>query len=223
MRQDSWPRFSGALSSDEQREFFVPFMHRADRERVRRRSGHISLQPLAVASKADASPVTEADRQTELALRRLIEQRYPHHACAARNSASAAAAPIAGCSIRSDGTRALHQPLLPVRIADRAGARRRGGVRSGARVHRSLRRRHCADRGTAAALALFSSRRQSAAGAGARVQPLARRHRAFELELGRARAERCGRHRSSGRGRPACTGPGGTASAISHSPPGAPT
>jgi len=35
---------------------------------------------LAVASKADASPVTLADRQTEQALRRRIQSRYPGHA-----------------------------------------------------------------------------------------------------------------------------------------------
>jgi histidinol phosphatase-like enzyme (inositol monophosphatase family) len=75
---DDWPRFSGALSGHEQREF-VPFLHRliASAFATIRR---YFLQPLAVESKADCSPVTPADRQTELELRALIGQRYPDHA-----------------------------------------------------------------------------------------------------------------------------------------------
>lgn len=36
-------------------------------------------QPLDVEAKADASPVTLADRNAEAAMRRVIEQRYPEH------------------------------------------------------------------------------------------------------------------------------------------------
>lgn len=36
-------------------------------------------QPYAVEAKADASPVTIADRESELALRAAIEANYPHH------------------------------------------------------------------------------------------------------------------------------------------------
>ena len=36
-------------------------------------------QPYTVEAKADASPVTIADRESEQALRAAIEARYPHH------------------------------------------------------------------------------------------------------------------------------------------------
>jgi histidinol phosphatase-like enzyme (inositol monophosphatase family) len=105
MRQDSWPRFSGALSSDEQREF-VPFMHRLIASAFATIRPYF-LQPLAVASKADASPVTEADRQTELALRRLIEQRYRHHAVRGEEFGERGGGPYRWVLDPIDGTRAF--------------------------------------------------------------------------------------------------------------------
>ena len=75
---DNWPRFSGLLSGAEQHEF-IPFVHRLIGS-VFATIRPYFLQPLAVESKTDRSPVTQADRQTELALRRLIDERYPHHA-----------------------------------------------------------------------------------------------------------------------------------------------
>lgn len=58
---------------------FVPFMHRL----IGAAFGVIRplfLTGTAVIDKADASPVTQADRGAEQALRALIERRYPDHA-----------------------------------------------------------------------------------------------------------------------------------------------
>lgn len=58
---------------------FVPFMHRligAAFSVIR----PLFLTGTAVIDKADASPVTQADRGAEQALRALIERRYPDHA-----------------------------------------------------------------------------------------------------------------------------------------------
>jgi len=74
----SWPRFSGVLARGEQQEF-VPFMHRMIATAFATIRPYF-LRPLAVESKTDASPVTQADRETELALRGLIERHYPGHA-----------------------------------------------------------------------------------------------------------------------------------------------
>jgi myo-inositol-1(or 4)-monophosphatase len=75
---DDWPRFSGTLSGDEQREF-IPFLHRLIACAFATIRPYF-LQPIAVESKANCSPVTQADRQTELELRALIERHYPDHA-----------------------------------------------------------------------------------------------------------------------------------------------
>jgi len=105
VKPDSWRRFSGTLSGDEQREF-VPFMHRLIASAFATIRPYF-LQPLAVASKADASPVTEADRQTELALRRLIDQRYPHHALRGEEYGERGGGPYRWVIDPIDGTRAF--------------------------------------------------------------------------------------------------------------------
>jgi myo-inositol-1(or 4)-monophosphatase len=71
-------RCSAPLDAAEQREF-VPFMH----ELITVAAGVIRplfMSGTAVIDKADASPVTQADRGAEQALRALIERRYPDHA-----------------------------------------------------------------------------------------------------------------------------------------------
>jgi len=73
-----WTRYSALLSADEQREF-VPFLH----ELIGRAFCVIRpffLTGARVHIKADASPVTAADRKAEAELRRHIEKRYPGHA-----------------------------------------------------------------------------------------------------------------------------------------------
>ena len=73
-----FPRFSAAADASELREF-VPFMHGliAAADAVIR---PLFLTGTTVIDKADASPVTQADRGAEQALRALIEHRYPDHA-----------------------------------------------------------------------------------------------------------------------------------------------
>lgn len=72
-----WPRYSAAISPAERREF-IPFMH------VLIGTAFAVIRPLfltgvAVDAKADASPVTAADRGAEAAMRREIERRFPRH------------------------------------------------------------------------------------------------------------------------------------------------
>jgi myo-inositol-1(or 4)-monophosphatase len=70
--------YSAALSAAEAQEF-VPFMH----ELIGVASSVIAplfMTGTAVIDKADASPVTQADRGAEEELRRRIEARYPDHA-----------------------------------------------------------------------------------------------------------------------------------------------
>jgi histidinol phosphatase-like enzyme (inositol monophosphatase family) len=71
-------RYSATLTPAEAREF-MPFMQSLVGV------ANAVIRPLfmtgtAVISKADASPVTQADRGAEAALRRAIEARYPDHA-----------------------------------------------------------------------------------------------------------------------------------------------
>jgi histidinol-phosphatase len=71
-------RYAGALSAAEVREF-VPVMHELIGV------AFAAIQPFflrgtRVITKQDASPVTRADRNAELALRRVLERRYPDHA-----------------------------------------------------------------------------------------------------------------------------------------------
>ncbi len=69
--------YTAALSPPEAREF-IPFMH----ELIGAAFGVIRgyfMTSTAVITKADASPVTQADRGAEQAMRALIERRYPGH------------------------------------------------------------------------------------------------------------------------------------------------
>jgi histidinol phosphatase-like enzyme (inositol monophosphatase family) len=70
-------RYGAAISAAERREF-IPFMHRliGTAFAVIR---PLFLRGVAVSRKADATPVTAADRGAEAAMRRAIEQRYPGH------------------------------------------------------------------------------------------------------------------------------------------------
>lgn len=73
----NWKRFSAPLRADEEREY-VPFVH----ELIARAFSVIRpffLAGTRVHIKADASPVTTADRRAEAALREHIERRYPEH------------------------------------------------------------------------------------------------------------------------------------------------
>jgi myo-inositol-1(or 4)-monophosphatase len=70
-------RYSAPVSPAERREF-VPFMHvliGTAFEVIR----PLFLRGVTVSAKADATPVTEADRGAEAAMRRAIEHRYPEH------------------------------------------------------------------------------------------------------------------------------------------------
>ena len=100
-----WPRFSAALS-DRERQEFTAFVH----ELIGCAFATIRpyfLQPLAVASKADASPVTLADRQTEQALRRRIQSRYPGHAILGEEYGEHRGGPYRWVLDPIDGTRAF--------------------------------------------------------------------------------------------------------------------
>ncbi|MGZ8274067.1 MAG: inositol monophosphatase family protein [Burkholderiaceae bacterium] len=70
--------YSAPLSSAEEREF-VPFMHELIGIAFATIRGYF-MTGTAVVTKGDASPVTQADRNAEDAMRRLIQQRYPTHA-----------------------------------------------------------------------------------------------------------------------------------------------
>ena len=102
---DNWPRFSGLLSGAEQHEF-IPFVHRLIGSAFATIRPYF-LQPLAVESKTDRSPVTQADRQTELALRRLIDERYPHHALRGEEYGQRTGGPYRWVLDPIDGTRAF--------------------------------------------------------------------------------------------------------------------
>jgi myo-inositol-1(or 4)-monophosphatase len=100
-----WTRFSGALSGAERREF-IPFLHRLVACAFATIRPHF-LQALAVESKPDRSPVTQADRSTELALRQLIQQRYPGHALLGEEYGARAGGPYRWVLDPIDGTRAF--------------------------------------------------------------------------------------------------------------------
>jgi myo-inositol-1(or 4)-monophosphatase len=102
---DNWTRFTGALSGSEQREF-VPFMHRLVATAFATIRPHF-LQAQSVESKADRSPVTQADRQTELALRTLIAQHYPQHALLGEEFGERPGGPYRWVLDPIDGTRAF--------------------------------------------------------------------------------------------------------------------
>lgn len=69
--------YSAALSPAEAREF-IPFMHELIGTAFAVIRGYF-MTSTAVITKADASPVTQADRGAEEAMRALIERRYPAH------------------------------------------------------------------------------------------------------------------------------------------------
>lgn len=72
-----WPRYS-AVADRAEREEFEPFVHElaaASGEVIRRHY----LSGVEAQVKADASPVTIADREAEQAMRELIARRYPDH------------------------------------------------------------------------------------------------------------------------------------------------
>jgi len=102
---DNWPRFSGTLSNSEQQEF-IPFMHRLIAAAFATIRPHF-LQLGSVESKADSSPVTRADRQTELALRTLIQQHYPRHALLGEEYGERGGGPYRWVLDPIDGTRAF--------------------------------------------------------------------------------------------------------------------
>lgn len=70
-------RYAAPLTRDEEDEF-LPFMRQLVLEAFAQIQPRF-LSGLAVDTKSDLSPVTEADRQTEAHLRELIIQRYPGH------------------------------------------------------------------------------------------------------------------------------------------------
>ncbi|MBV8209140.1 MAG: histidinol-phosphatase [Burkholderiaceae bacterium] len=100
-----WLRYSGTLSEHEEREF-IRFFHRLIGVAFATIRPYF-LQPLAVESKADLSPVTQADRQTELALRTLISERYPRHAVLGEEFGARAGGPFRWVLDPIDGTRAF--------------------------------------------------------------------------------------------------------------------
>jgi myo-inositol-1(or 4)-monophosphatase len=100
-----WPRFTGALSSAEAREF-IAFVHELIALAFATIRPHF-LRPLTVTTKADASPVTVADRLTEQALRRLIETRYPTHAVLGEEYGERGGGPYRWVLDPIDGTRAF--------------------------------------------------------------------------------------------------------------------
>jgi histidinol phosphatase-like enzyme (inositol monophosphatase family) len=102
---DNWPRFSGTLSGSEQQEF-IPFMHRLIAAAFGTIRPHF-LQLHSVESKADRSPVTQADRQTELALRTLIHEHYPQHALLGEEYGERGGGPYRWVLDPIDGTRAF--------------------------------------------------------------------------------------------------------------------
>jgi len=101
----TWRRFSGPLSRAEQREF-IPFVHGLIARAFATIRPHF-LQALAVESKGDASPVTRADRETELALRAMIQQRYPRHALLGEEYGELRGGPYRWVLDPIDGTRAF--------------------------------------------------------------------------------------------------------------------
>ena len=104
-RAPDWPRCSGILSGDEQREF-IPFIHRLVGTAFAAIRPYF-LRPFAIETKEDASPVTQADRQTELALREVIRQRYPRHALLGEEYGEAGGGPYRWVLDPIDGTRAF--------------------------------------------------------------------------------------------------------------------
>jgi fructose-1,6-bisphosphatase/inositol monophosphatase family enzyme len=71
------PTYCVALSAREAREF-IAFMHELIGTAFTVIRSHF-MTATAVITKSDATPVTQADRGAEQAMRALIERRYPQH------------------------------------------------------------------------------------------------------------------------------------------------
>jgi myo-inositol-1(or 4)-monophosphatase len=93
------------LSSAEAREF-IAFVHELIALAFATIRPHF-LRSLTVTTKADASPVTVADRLTEQALRGLIEARYPTHAVLGEEYGERSGGPYRWVLDPIDGTRAF--------------------------------------------------------------------------------------------------------------------
>jgi len=120
-------RYAGELTRAEWREF-EPFFHAliGTAFAIIRR---YFLRGTAVVAKADASPVTRADRGAEAAMRRLIEQRYPRHAIVGEEYGTRAGERYRWILDPVDGTRAfisncfLFGTLIALERDDGAGFR----------------------------------------------------------------------------------------------------
>jgi myo-inositol-1(or 4)-monophosphatase len=120
-------RYSATLDTAEAREF-VPFAHEliGTAFAVIR---PIFLSGAAVDTKADASPVTQADRNAEAAMRALIERRYPDHGVVGEEHGSKAGRRYRWVLDPIDGTRAfithcfLFGTLIALERDDGAGFR----------------------------------------------------------------------------------------------------
>jgi myo-inositol-1(or 4)-monophosphatase len=97
--------YSAPLSRAEEREF-VPFMHELIGIAFATIRGYF-MTGTAVVTKGDASPVTQADRNAEAAMRRLIEQRYPAHAVIGEEHGNKAGERYRWVLDPIDGTRAF--------------------------------------------------------------------------------------------------------------------
>jgi myo-inositol-1(or 4)-monophosphatase len=98
-------RYSAAISPAERREF-VPFMHLL----IGTAFGVIRplfLSGVAVRAKADATPVTAADRGAEAAMRHAIELRYPQHGIVGEEFGEKAGSRYRWILDPVDGTRAF--------------------------------------------------------------------------------------------------------------------
>jgi myo-inositol-1(or 4)-monophosphatase len=100
-----WIRYSGAASAAEQREF-IPFIHELIGTAIAAIRPYF-LTGTAVMTKGDASPVTRADRGAELAMRALIEARYPEHGVLGEEFGSRAGHGYRWILDPVDGTRAF--------------------------------------------------------------------------------------------------------------------
>ena len=99
----------------------------------------ISAPAIAVEDKADESPVTIADRETEEHIRRAILERFPAHGILGEEFGSSGSDSRLHLDRRSDRRHALlHLRHAALRHAARRGARRRGG--GGRHPHAGARR-----------------------------------------------------------------------------------
>lgn len=127
-----FPRYSAALTRAEEREF-VPFAHELVAIAFANIREHF-LKGAAVVTKADASPVTLADRNAEGAMRALIEQRYPDHGIVGEEHGTKTGTRFRWVLDPVDGTRAfitncfLFGTLIALERDDGAGFRPVMGV-----------------------------------------------------------------------------------------------